>query len=53
MMVAGGAMFGTSLIFNSCTYTVDAGERAIIMDELKGLREKIVGEGLHFYMPFI
>lgn len=36
-MGAGAAMFGTGAVFNFCSYTVDAGERAIIMNELKGL----------------
>lgn len=49
---AGLAIVGSGLFFKSFTYTVDAGERAIIFDRLfGGLKEKIYGEGMHFYFP--
>lgn len=54
LITAGLGLTVTAGFFKSCTYTVDAGEKAIIFDRLfKGLKEDIVGEGLHFYIPFI
>ena len=32
---------------------VDAGNRAVIFDKVKGLQMKVVGEGTHFKIPYI
>jgi prohibitin 1 len=54
LITAGAAVVGTGFFFKSFTYTVDAGERAIIFDRLfGGLKETIIGEGIHFYIPII
>ena len=50
---AGAFIVGSSFFFRSCTYNVDAGQRALIFDRLQGLKEKIYGEGLHLYIPFL
>jgi len=51
---AGSAIVFGSFFLKSFFYTVDAGERAIIFDRLfGGLKEKIIGEGMHFYFPII
>lgn len=34
-------------------YAVDGGERAIIFDRLQGVQKKVVGEGLHFLIPWL
>jgi prohibitin 1 len=34
-------------------YTVDGGERAVIWDRFRGIREKVVGEGTHIRLPGI
>lgn len=54
LISAGAAIVGTGFLFKSFTYTVDAGEKAIIFDKIfGGIKEKIVGEGMHFYVPII
>lgn len=49
-----GAAFSIgTLLGKNCIYTVDPGEKAIIFDKFKGLQDKIIGEGMHFYIPFV
>ncbi len=33
-------------------FVVDGGERALKYDKIRGVRDKIYGEGMHFYIPF-
>lgn len=49
----GAALAGPAIILNTFFYTVDAGERAIVFDRTGGLREKVYGEGMHFYLPYV
>lgn len=44
--VAGG-------VVNSALYNVDAGHRAVIFDRFAGIKEGVVGEGTHFYIPWV
>jgi len=37
----------------NCLCLVDAGNRAVIFDKVKGLQMKVVGEGTHFKIPYI
>ena len=54
LMYAGALLAGGAFVVNSCFYTVDAGERAIIFDRLfGGLKGDVIGEGMHFYLPMI
>lgn len=53
LLSVGGFIVGTSIFFKSCTYTVDGGQRALIFDRFRGLREKVYGEGMHLFMPMI
>jgi hypothetical protein len=32
---------------------VDAGTRAVVFDKIRGVQDKVVGEGTHFRIPFI
>lgn len=43
-----GGVIGTRFVF-----VVDGGERALIMNKLSGLQNKVYGEGMHFKIPFI
>lgn len=36
-----------------CLFNVDGGQRAVIFDRFQGVKEKVVGEGTHFMIPFI
>jgi prohibitin 1 len=49
MSLCGVAFLG----FQTCTYIVNPGYKALIMDSTRGLQKKIHQEGLHFYIPFI
>jgi prohibitin 1 len=52
LVTAGMVMAGGSMFIKSCFYTVDAGERAILFDKANGgIRDNIIGEGMHFYIP--
>ncbi|GAM24617.1 hypothetical protein SAMD00019534_077920 [Acytostelium subglobosum LB1] len=43
---------GISLI-DSSIYNVDGGQRAVIFDRIAGVKEKVVGEGTHFIIPWL
>lgn len=53
LFTAGTLIVGSTVFLKTFTYTVDGGQRALIFDRFRGLREKIFGEGMHFYVPFI
>ncbi|KAG6391862.1 hypothetical protein SASPL_149623 [Salvia splendens] len=38
---------------NSCLYTVDGGQRAVIFDRFQGVKPDTVGEGTHFLVPWL
>lgn len=40
-------------IFNSALYNVDAGERVLIFDRVRGVREKLYNPGTHFRIPIL
>ena len=46
----GGVLF---VGLQSSLYTVDPGERALIMDNFAGLKQTVYGQGYHLLMPFI
>lgn len=42
---------GSAFVFTNCVYTVQPGHRAIMFDRLGGLKDDVIGEGAHFYIP--
>lgn len=42
-----------SIIAGNSLYSVDGGERAIIFDRIQGVKKKVMGEGLHFLIPWL
>eukprot|EP01035_Chromulina_nebulosa_P019515 gene19515-25411_t len=48
----GSAVFIAGII-DQCIYDVDAGTRAVIFDKIRGIQDKVVGEGTHFKIPII
>uniref|UniRef100_A0A2K5LVD5 Prohibitin n=1 Tax=Cercocebus atys TaxID=9531 RepID=A0A2K5LVD5_CERAT len=46
LAVAGGMV-------NSALYNVDAGHRAVIFDQFRGVHNVVVGEGTHFLIPWV
>lgn len=58
LVTAGLGLAGGSFFLKSFFFTVDAGkffdlgERAIMFDKaFGGIKENIIGEGMHFYVP--
>lgn len=50
------AAFGLGLgasVVSASLYTVDGGERAVLFDRLSGVKDKVVGEGTHFLVPWL
>ncbi|KAL7648927.1 UNVERIFIED_CONTAM: hypothetical protein RMT77_000862 [Armadillidium vulgare] len=47
----GAAVVGS--VVNSALYNVDAGHRAIIFDRFAGVKQFVVGEGTHFFIPWV
>ena len=46
--------FGIGLVaLNSAVYTVDPGEKALIMDKVKGLKQEVYTQGYHLLIPGI
>lgn len=53
LSIAGGAIFGGTILLNNFFFTVDAGHRGIIFDRFfGGIKPKIFDEGMHFIIPF-
>lgn len=40
-------------ILSSAVYSVDGGERAVIFDRVAGVKKTVVGEGMHFVIPWL
>lgn len=40
-------------VVNSALYNVDGGHRAVIFDRFTGIKKFVVGEGTHFYIPWV
>lgn len=40
-------------VVNSALYNVDGGHRAVIFDRFTGIKQDVVGEGTHFFIPWV
>lgn len=40
-------------VVNSALYNVDGGHRAVIFDRFTGVKQEVVGEGTHFFIPWV
>ncbi|KAH8412972.1 hypothetical protein KR009_007244 [Drosophila setifemur] len=40
-------------VVNSALYNVEGGHRAVIFDRFTGIKEHVVGEGTHFFIPWV
>ena len=49
----GVAMMVGGLVLTRFVFVVDGGERALKYDKLRGVQDKIYGEGMHFYIPIV
>ncbi|XP_023219599.1 protein l(2)37Cc-like isoform X1 [Centruroides sculpturatus] len=46
LAIAGG-------VVNTALYNVDGGHRAVIFDRFTGIKQRVVGEGTHFLIPWV
>ena len=42
----------TGVVLSRFVFVVDAGERGVVFNRIKGIRDKVYGEGMHFKIPF-
>ena len=49
----GLSLIATGTIATRFIFVVDGGERAVIFNKLRGLQNKVYGEGMHFKVPII
>lgn len=49
----GLGLSGLAVIPSLCLFDVDGGQRAVVMNMLKGVEEKVRGEGTHFRVPWL
>lgn len=47
----GAALVGS--VVNNALYNVDAGYKAVIFDRFAGVKNLVVGEGTHFFVPWV
>ncbi|XP_054282283.1 protein l(2)37Cc isoform X2 [Macrosteles quadrilineatus] len=40
-------------VVNSALYNVDGGHRAVIFDRFTGIKQLVIGEGTHFFVPWV
>ncbi|EDW78029.1 uncharacterized protein Dwil_GK24235 [Drosophila willistoni] len=40
-------------VINSALYNVEGGHRAVIFDRFTGIKQSVVGEGTHFFIPWV
>lgn len=48
----GVALMVGGFVLTRFVFVVDGGERALKYDKIRGVQQKIYGEGMHFYIPF-
>ena len=49
----GLGLAGAGAIVNTCLYNVDGGHRGIMYDYMRGVLDKVEGEGTHFKIPLL
>jgi len=53
MLYLGGGLVASGIILTRFTFVVDGGERAIIFNKLRGVQNKVYGEGMHLKIPIL
>ncbi len=49
----GGGLILSGIVFSRFTFVVDGGERAIIFNKVRGVQNKVYGEGMHLMVPLL
>lgn len=53
LLKASTVLGGGAFVFSNCVYTVEPGQRGLIFDRFSGVKDKVNGEGAHFYVPVL
>lgn len=48
----GIGLMGLAMVPQACLFDVDGGQRAVVLNMLTGMEEKVRGEGTHFKIPY-
>lgn len=49
----GAALLVGGIVLTRFTFVVDGGERAVIFNKIKGVQNKVYGEGMHLMVPLL
>lgn len=49
----GTAMMIGGVVLTRFVFVVDGGERAVIFNKIRGVQNKVYGEGMHFLIPLL
>lgn len=47
-----GLLLG-GIVLTRFTFVVDGGERAVIFNQIRGVQNRVYGEGMHFRIPLL
>ena len=53
MMRVGMGMMAGGVLLTRFVFVVDGGERGVIFDKVRGVRQRVYGEGMHFMVPVL
>lgn len=53
MLQVGVGMTLSGILLTRFTFVVDGGERAVIFNQLRGVQNRVYGEGMHFRIPIL
>eukprot|EP00039_Didymoeca_costata_P018318 m.333029 g.333029 ORF g.333029 m.333029 type:complete len:274 (-) comp17049_c0_seq1:31-852(-) len=53
LTMAGFGFAGAAFVADQILFDVDGGEAAVIFDKISGVQDKVLGEGMHFRIPFL
>jgi len=49
----GTGLILSGIVLTRFTFVVDGGERAVIFNKLRGVQNRVYGEGMHFRIPLL
>ena len=53
MLYSGLGLLMGGVVLTRFTFVVDGGERAVIFNQIKGVQNRVYGEGMHFRIPLL
>jgi hypothetical protein len=49
----GGGLILSGIVLTRFTFVVDGGERAVMFNKIRGVQNKVYGEGMHLLVPVL